>query len=175
MSDASYDAYRRSRLSQQERQGVMKLDMLTRSFEKATIDLAARLKGYKYLKRDLGAINGALVRIRKAAMEGVQEDIEKTILRQSWDYMMSIEKCSPIRRPGEIVMPMEDEWQLIELALSERCAMCLKTDAEARKCELRKLLRRYTNEPEPELSACGFMGRDLSGEINNANDQKLKI
>ena len=83
MSNASYDEYRRSRMSNDERQGIMTLDMLSRSFDEATEKLAGRLKSYKYLKRDLGAIRGALLRIRTAALDGVQKDIEETILRQS--------------------------------------------------------------------------------------------
>ena len=75
MSDANYDEYRRSRMSNDERQGIMTLDMLSRSFSEAAIKLAGRLKNYRYLKRDLGAINGALVRIRKAALDGVCRDV----------------------------------------------------------------------------------------------------
>lgn len=175
MSDANYDEYRRSRMSNDERQGIMTLDMLGRSFDEAAEKLAGRLKSYKYLKRDLGAIRGALLRIRTAALDGVQKDIEETILRQSWDYTLTIARVSPIKPSGNIVMPMEHEWQLISLALDERCGVCLKTDAEARKCELRKLLRHYLNEPEPELSACGYMGRELNDKVKNMNKQKLEI
>ena len=46
--------------------------------------------------------------------------------------------------------------------------MCLKTDAECKACKIRKLLRKYCDEPDPGLMSCGFRGCDMgdSAKIN---------
>ena len=51
---------KKKRLNNDERQGVMTLDMLTRSFDAAMGFLARRFADYKYLKRDLGRLKSAL-------------------------------------------------------------------------------------------------------------------
>ena len=177
MTDCDYEAYRKSRFTGMERQGLMMLDMLGRSFEAVTGALEKRLEAYRYARRDLGAVKAAIGRLKAAAMEGAQEDIQQMINRQSRDYRLGIERMGPVSgNPGqEIVMPMEDLWQLINLALCERCSMCVKTPQEARKCALRKLLRRYANEPEPGYAACGFVGYELSEDVKHLNRQEKNI
>lgn len=169
----TYEEYRLSRMSNLERQGIMMLDMLSRSFAASYAPLAARIeKAYKWGKRDLGMIAGAIGRLKAAALSGVQEDIQQTIDRQSRDFVLGLERRSPVRKGQEIVMPIEDEWQLIQIAMTERCSVCVKDSAECRRCELRKLLRRYTNEPEPEFDTCGFMGFELSPDVRGSNRQE---
>lgn len=169
--------YRKSRFTSMERQGLMMLDMLGRSFEAVTGALDGRLSEYRYTKRDVGAVRAAIGRLRNAAMEGAQEDTRQMINRQSRDYRLGIERIGPVSGDPahEMVMPMEDVWQLVNLALTERCNMCVKTAQEARRCELRKLLRRYTNEPEPGYAPCGFTEVELGGEVRRLNRQEQRI
>lgn len=175
MSNASYDEYRRKRMDEKERMGYMTLCMLPVSVEKAAGKLQRKLEGYRYLKRDLGAIRAAIARIRAAADAQTDEDTIGTVLRQGRDYMLDAVRYTPIRTGGEIVMPAEDEWQLINLALTERCGICLKSDAEAKRCKLRKLLRRYVHEDDPGLSACGYTQVRLNEHMKNMNEQKQEI
>lgn len=171
----SWEDYKRSRMSGMQRQGIMMLDMLTRSFDASVEVLEERLGGYKYARRDMGAVRAAIKRLREAALEGVEEDVRRTILRQSRDFRLGLERMSPIDRKQEMIVSMEDLWQMVNLAVEERCSMCMKTDAEARACPVRKLLRRYTNEPEPGLSSCGYMGSAMSGEVKHLNAQEGEL
>ena len=59
MTDCDYEAYRKSRFTGMERQGLMMLDMLGRSFEAVTGALEKRLEAYRYARRDLGAVKAA--------------------------------------------------------------------------------------------------------------------
>ena len=171
----SWEDYKRSRMSGMQRQGIMMLDMLTRSFDASVEVLEERLRGYKYARRDMGAVRAAIKRLKEAALEGVEEDVRRTILRQSRDFRLGLERMSPIDRKQEMIVSMEDLWQMVNLAVEERCSMCMKTDAEARACPVRKLLRRYTNEPEPGLSSCGYMGSAMSGEVKHLNAQEGEL
>ena len=171
----SWEDYKRSRMSGMQRQGIMMLDMLTRSFDASVEVLEERLGGYKYARRDIGAVRSAIKRLREAAREGVEEDVRRTILRQSRDFRLGLERMSPIDRKQEMIVSMEDLWQMVNLAVEERCSMCMKTDAEARACPVRKLLRRYTNEPEPGMSSCGYMGSAMSGEVKHLNTQEREL
>ena len=171
----SWEDYKKSRMSGMQRQGIMMLDMLTRSFDASIDVLTDRLGAYKYARRDVGAVKAAIKRLREAALEGVEKDVRQTILRQSRDFRLGLERMSPIDRKQEMIVSMEDLWQMVNLAVEERCSMCMKTDAEARACPVRKLLRRYTNEPEPGLSSCGYMGSAMSGEVKHLNAQEGEL
>lgn len=87
---------------------------------------------------------------------------------------MGLERRSVVKKMEEVVMPMDDEWQFIHITLDSRCGICLKTSSECRDCKVRALLRRYVDEPEPEISgACGFMGVDLSDSKKLNRQERL--
>ena len=164
--------YSKRRLREEERIGVMRLDAITRSFEAALEPLQGKLAGEKYLKRDVACAKKLIGKIRDAALKEVPQDARDVLLRQSRDYIVTVAKVQIERHMDEVVMPMKDEWQFVHIVLDSRCKICMATPGEARACEIRALLRRYTDEPEP-LSAgeCGFMGCDM-GDSAKLNKQK---
>lgn len=169
-----YPEYKKRRLRNEERLAVMKLDMLTRSFGEAVCALENRLKGYKYTKRDLCMVVSVCKKLVREALGESPQDIAAQILRQSRDYCMGLERRSVVKKMEEVVMPMDDEWQFIHITLDSRCGICLKTSSECRDCKVRALLRRYVDEPEPEISgACGFMGVDLSDSKKLNRQERL--
>ena len=153
---------RRKRLRGDERKGVMWLDMLGRSFGQAVGLLEGRLADDKYLKRDVGMMRHICMRLMKQALAGETDDVAAQILRQSRDFELHLARVAAVKQHEEVTMPLEDEWQLIHICLESRCKICMKTDAECRACEIRRLLLRYVEEPDPGLMGCGFMGCDLS-------------
>lgn len=169
-----YAEYKRRRLNGGERLAIMQLDMLARSFDAAMKDLKGRLEGYKWLKRDVGLIQKTCMRLMEEAVREVPKDTLELVLRQSRDYTIGLVRRSPIRKEEEIVMPLSDEWQFVDIALSERCATCMKTDAESKGCELRTLLRRYVDEPDPEFMSCGYLGIRL-GECKGRMNKPKRI
>lgn len=163
----------RKRLRSDERKAIMHLDMLGRSFGTAIGMMESRLEGVPYVKRDIGMLKYICMRLVSAALEDESADTVAQILRQSRDFELHLERVSPVRRYEECVMPLEDEWQFVHICLESRCGICMKTDAEARNCEIGRLLRRYVDEPDPGLMGCGFMGCDLSdGDGLRMNKQK---
>lgn len=158
-----YPEYKKRRLRNEERLAVMQLDMLTRSFGEAVCALENRLKGYKYTKRDPNCVLSICKKLVREALGESPQDIAAQIMRQSRDFRFALERISPVRKMEECVMTLEDEWKLIHITLDSRCKICLKTGEECRKCEVRKLLRKFVDEPEPgSLTECGYMGCDLS-------------
>lgn len=161
-----YPEYKKRRLRNEERLAVMQLDMLGRSFETAVSALGGRFEQVKNVKRDVGMMKYICNRLVRAALEtdpGVPGEIAAQIMRQSRDFRFALERISPVRKMEECVMTLEDEWKLIHITLDSRCKICLKTGEECRKCEVRKLLRKFVDEPEPgSLTECGYMGCDLS-------------
>lgn len=169
-----WEAYKRRRMNNEERAAVMHLDMLSRSFEYCLGKLAGRLAGYRYLKRDAAMVKSVCGRLRDAALGENPGELEQQIVRQSRDYRLGLERVSPIRRAEEVVMPLEDEWQLIHICLESRCGLCMMTAGESATCKIRALLRRYCDEPEPGmLRGCGYQGCDLSdGSRTRMNKQE---
>lgn len=163
--------YWKSRLNGEQRQALMNIDMLTRSFEVCAEALKGRVGDYKYLNRDIKLMRSVAQRILKLALDGLPDDTAATILRQSRDFRLETVRISPVRRGEEVVMPMEDEWQFVNIVLDSRCATCLKTSGECRSCGVRKLLRQYADEPDPGLRDCGFQGCEIS-QSSRLNEQK---
>lgn len=164
---------KKKRPNADERQGIMTIDMMTRSFDVAFGYLKKRMEGYRYTKRDLGQIRGALKRLLNYAYESMGEDFKDILNRQSRDYVLTVERRGSIRREQEIVMPLEDEWLLINLALEERCHMCILSGRECRECKLRRLLNKYVSEPEEsEFEGCGFQNVELCTDTTRMNKQE---
>lgn len=167
-----YREYAKKRLRNEERVAIMTMDMLARSFEHNVDQLSRRLEGVKNVKRDLGMIRYICDRLMRAAIGDSPAEIAEHLIRQSRDFQLGLERISPVRRMEEVVMPLEDEWQFVHICLESRCGLCLKTGEECRKCGVRKLLRKYVDEPEPgSLTECGFMGCDL-GDSKKLNKQE---
>lgn len=164
----------KKRLNTEERQGVMTLDMLTRSFDAAMGFLDKRFADYKYLKRDLGLIKGALHRMLAHLARTVDIDSIEVCRRQSRDFRIGIERWTPIKRPNEIIMLAEEEHMLFRLALEERCKMCLKSGREYKECELRRLCLKYLQAPEDEgvYEGCEFAGYELNPAPERYNRPK---
>lgn len=166
-----YQEYRRRRLNTEEREAILRLDMLGRSFGVAVDKLEGRLKGVKNVKRDLGMMKYILRHLLEGATEDVPADQLEQTLRQSRDYRLNIERVSVQRPHEECVMPIEDEWQFVSLALEARCQMCLPSARDAKECRLRAMLRRYVDEPDPGcLTGCGYcrvrLDPDHGGRMN---------
>lgn len=161
-----YPEYKKRRLNNAERLAVMQIDMLQHSFNNAVNALSGRLAGVKGVKRDIGMLNYICRRLVKEALTaapGVPCELAAHILKQSRDYQLRPERISPVKKMEECTMTLEDEWNFIHIALDSHCAICLKTGEECRKCKLRSILRKYTDEPEPgSMTECGYMGRDLA-------------
>ena len=167
---SNWDEYSRRRLSNEERVAIMTIDLLTRSWEHSLSKLRGRLGEYKNLKRDLGFIKYSARKIIEAALEGTEDDIAAHLVRQSRDWRLGLERVGPTRRQEEVTMPLEDEWQMIHIVLESRCGLCMMTDGEARMCKIRKLLRKYCDEPEPQLlHGCGYQGTDLNDNVKAIN------
>ena len=158
-----YKEYARRRLRAEERMAILKLDMLSRSFGSVVDALDKKLEGVKGVKRDLGMMRHILTRFMEESLRDVPADQAAQLLRQSRDYRMSLERISAIPRPQEYVIGQEDVWQMIHITLDARCGICLKSGAEARNCGVRKLLRKYMDEPDPGcLTDCGYAGADVN-------------
>ena len=85
-----------------------------------------------------------------------------------------MERISPARKMEECVMTLEDEWNFIQIVMDSRCKLCLKIGEECRRCRIRKLLRKFVDEPEPgSLTACGYMGCDLSDNRKLNRQERL--
>lgn len=169
--------YAKRRLRNDERLAVMEMDMLSRSFAAAMAVLEPRLTagGVKGVKRDIGMLKYICERMLKETLNcqpGVPEEVAAHLVRQSRDFRFALERIAPVRKQEEVVMPLEDEWQFIQIVLESRCAMCLKTAGEVRSCQLRKLLRKYADEPQPgSMTECGFMNHVL-GDSSKLNKQE---
>lgn len=167
-----YKEYKAKRLTNEERLAIMSVDMIARSFEHNVGKLGRRLEGTKNVKRDLGMIRYICDRLLRAALGDSPQEIADHLIRQSRDFILGLERVSPVRRTEEVVMPLEDEWQFVHICLESRCGICLKTGEDCRRCGVRKLLRKYVDEPEPgSLTECGFMGCDL-GDSKKLNKQE---
>ncbi len=161
---------KRRRLRPEERAAIMHLDMLKKSYEYCAGQLQGRLGGYRYLKRDLGFMKHACNALIDEALKGEEPETADHIRRQSRDWRLGIERVSPVRRKDEVVMPIEDEWQMIHIVLESRCGLCLKGDGESAQCPIRKLLRKYCDEPESgTLRGCGYQGCDLNDNVKSMN------
>ena len=174
-----YEEYAKVRLRNEERMAVTEMDMLGRSFEAAVNALAPRLeaKGVKGIKRDIGMLRHICKRIVRETLEtapGVPAETADHLIRQSRDFRFALERISPVRKQEEVVMTLEDEWQFIQITLESRCAMCLKTPGEVRSCQLRKLLRKYADEPKPgAMTECGFMNHILGDHAKLNKQERL--
>lgn len=163
-------SYFKNQLRPEERLAIMHVDMLARSLDAAVHDLTGRLKGYEHLEAELAAVRTIYRRIKEYALKDQPKETASIILRQSRDFVISLERRSPVKKEQEVVMPISDEWQFVQVVLDSRCAVCLKSAAEAESCPVRKQLRKYSDEPEPGFAACGFIGCTV-GQNDSANEQ----
>ena len=153
--------YNAHRLREEERRGVFALDQLTRSFETACRRLENRLKGYKYCRRDIGMIQAACKRLYIEAVKGVDPELLTQIERQSRDYVLdSVRKT--VVPPDEVVVTTADIEMLLNLVLDSHCAMCMLESGDAKGCKVRRLLRKFTDEPDPGFMPCGFVSRRMN-------------
>lgn len=159
--------YNAHRLREEERRGVFALDQLTRSFETACRRLENRLKGYKYCRRDIGMIQAACKRLYIEAVKDVDQELLLQIERQSRDYVLdSVRKT--VVPPDEVVVTTADIETLLNLVLDSHCAMCMLEGSKAKECKVRRLLRKFTDEPDPGFMPCGFVSRRMNDEVNDA-------
>lgn len=157
----SWCDYNARRLREDERRGVFALDQLTRSFETACKRLENRLKGYRYYKRDIGMIQTACKRLYVEAVKGVDPELLMQIERQSRDYVLdSVRKT--VVPPDEVVVTTADIETLLNLVLDSHCALCMMEGSAARGCKVRRLLRKFTDEPDPGFMPCGFVQRHMN-------------
>ena len=153
--------YNAHRLREEERRGVFALDQLTRSFETACKRLENRLKSYRYYKRDIGMIQAACKRLYIEAVKDVDHELLLQIERQSRDYVLdSVRKT--VVPPDEVVVTTADIETLLNLVLDSHCAMCMLEGGEAKGCKVRRLLRKFTDEPDPGFMPCGFVTRRMN-------------
>ena len=165
-------SYFKTRLRPEERLGVMHMDMLGRSFNVAINDLGAKLDGYDGLEEDIKTVRSICGRIVRHALKDQPPDTADIILRQSRDFTIDLTRRSPARKEQEVVMPISDEWQFVSCVLESRCAVCLKTAAEAAACPVRALLRKYSDEPEQGFGNCGYTGCAVS-QNDRENAQEM--
>lgn len=163
--------YFKTRLRPEERQGVMHMDLLTRSFNAAVKDMGAKLEGYLNLEAEIEAVRTICKNMVEYALKDQPPDMADIILRQSRDFVISLERRSPVRKEQEVVMPISDEWQFVNCVLESRCRICVKTAAEAAACPVRRLLRKYSDEPESGWGNCGFTGCAV-GQNDSTNEQE---
>ena len=135
-------SYFETRIRPEERQGVMHMDMLSRSFDTAIRSMGRKLAGYEALEEDARTLKEICERLRDWALKDQSADTMDIILRQSRDYVLGLERRGPVRRGEEVVMPIEDEWQFVSVTLESRCRTCMMTPEEAAACPVRRLLRR---------------------------------
>ena len=153
--------YNARRLREEERRGVFALDQLTRSFETACRRLENRLKGYKYYRRDIGMIQAACKRLYIEAVKDVDPELLLQIERQSRDYVLDSVRRTVVP-PDEVVVTTADIDTLINLVLDSHCAMCMIEGSAAKNCKVRRLLRKFTDEPDPGFMPCGFVSRRMN-------------
>lgn len=167
-------AYDPNRLRSEERVAIMALDMLGRSFDYQVKKITPRLErgGYKHVKRDVGLMKAAFKRLRNEAMKGMDAQMQAHINRQSWDYEIRAVRVAVTKDSESVVMPLQDEWQFVQIVIESRCKLCLATGAECKNCGIRQLLRRYVEEPETNYTEeCGFQGGIL-GDSSKLNKQE---
>ena len=164
-------SYFKNRLRPEERLAIMHVDMLARSLDAAMGALMGRMEGYEHLDAEMAAVRTIYRRIVEYALKDQPKETADIILRQSRDFIISLERKSPIRKEQEVVMPISDEWQFVSVVLESRCRLCLKSSAEAAACPVRRLLRKYSDEPEAAFAACGFTGCTVS-QNDSANEQE---
>lgn len=165
--------YFKTRLRPEERLGVMHMDLLARSFNGAIARMEPKLKDYERLEEDKAALRDICRRLTEHALKDQPADTADIILRQSRDFTLSLERRSPVKPEQEVVMPISDEWQFVRVVLDSRCAVCVKTAGEAAACPVRKLLRKYSDEPEPGFAACGFIGCSVG--VNDSMNEEAGI
>lgn len=135
--------------------------------------LEKRLEGVKNVRRDLGMMKYICDRLLKAALRDVPPDAVLHLLRQTRDFELGIQRKSAVRKMEEVIMPLSDLWQVIQIVLESRCSLCLKTPAECRACRVRALLRRYADEPNPKIGECGYMGCTLGNSKKLSRQERL--
>ena len=93
-----YKEYAKKRLRNEERIAVMTLDMLSRSFAEAVEALIGRIGQMPGFKRDLGMMRHICQRFVKEAVKDNPQELAEHIIRQSRDFIISVERRSPVRR-----------------------------------------------------------------------------
>lgn len=120
---------------------------------------------YKYLKRDVALIRGALKRISDGLMSGMEEDQRNFLKKQAQSVKLVTERADPVRRELGFFMEPSDYYLLMGSVARENCEMCLKHGGQVKQCRVRKLFDKYANEPETTVSECGWMDVDWQETI----------
>lgn len=154
----TYQEYKAKRLTPDERSGVMQLDMMIRGFAGAISDCGARLASYKWLKRDVGLVVSTLERLIKIATQDGDPEIMAHLLKQSRDYQLAVVKRAalPQAHHDTIAMPIEDMRDFVGAMVHDNCELCIKRGGECTQCEVRRLLHKYVDEPDPGYLECGY-------------------
>ena len=112
-------------------------------------------------------IQAACKRLYIEAVKDVDPELLLQIERQSRDYVLdSVRKT--VAPPDEVVVTTADIETLLNLVLDSHCAMCMLEGSEAKGCKVRRLLRKFTDEPDPGFMPCGFVSRRMNDKVNDA-------
>ena len=122
-----YNTYRKNRLRSEERFGVMRMDMLAQSLDTALRDLQKRLVGFENLDERVDAAFSLFKDLTAYVLKDQPKDTAAHILRQSRDFVITFERRSPVKKGEEIVVPIEDIFVILSIALDSQCAMCFKS------------------------------------------------
>lgn len=167
-----WEEYRKKAPNNEQRLGIMHMQMIANSFEMAVRRTGNRMDGYKYLKRDLAMLRAVMARIIDYSLHDCPDEIIQTITRQSRDYEIALQRKSVTRNKETVMMSIEDLWQIMNIIIESRCALCVNTAQECKNCKLRKLLRCYLEEPEPEYKGgCGFNNSKVACDKQRMNEQ----
>lgn len=171
MTKAEYDAYRERRFSTAERREICMFEISACRMMEAAEALERKTAGYKYLRRDLGAIKAAYNRILDYIGSKADPDDIQHIRQYSAHCSLEL-AYMPNKRAAQAENPMkmfsaDDVLTLVNTALNEHCAICVNDDKQCRKCKIRKALKNIVPEPDFEnnLTPCGFANLKSRSDI----------
>lgn len=152
-----YKAYSKIKLRQEERIAIMIISMVDTALETQFQKLDRKLSDCKAFKRNRGMLKYILRDITTHVLKDQPTDVIRHLLRQANDYCIDLRLKGPIREINDdIVMPRDTLRRFLDYIICDHCATCLATPEEAAKCELRRLLINYIDEPDTQFDTCGY-------------------
>lgn len=160
----NYEEYKKRRLCADERNALGNIGVIAQSLDKYIETLRDRLElaGYRYANRDKGMLTKTLERLYLTVADTVPKDImsqyERHYRGARWGVLP---EGRAAKEPYEVIVPESDLAMMADLTLKGHCAMCLKDGTDADMCPIRKMLRRYIDEPKPLYTHCGYAGKEM--------------
>lgn len=127
--------------------------------------LEKRLKSVPNGWRDARMIEVQLGKLIDRVAETIPIEQRISILRNLRSQEIRIGTSAAASVPDFTLVPLESAYVLTQAAMDNQCLFCSKTVMEARKCELRKALDRFTTLDREEIDGCRYRAGSMDREF----------